>query len=175
MYLNLQIGQSISFVVPYGSFICTLLNAKAHNAHVHAKFQVIFQDCMNIKQNYQALATLFNMTCVETKEVKLLERVFYISGPEDENTTFFEITWFISELQKFRHCKFCNMLYKKETAAFCPSCVVKDKSASTIQHAYWLCSNDPHFRICKERLKREWEELSEETSFYEGAWRQAVV
>jgi hypothetical protein len=163
--------KNVYFVASYGCFQFTLLNSRIRSndngkPFVHAKFHVIFQDCLNIKQNYSDLSKLFDMKLINTKKDKILEKVFYINGYYDNELTYKEMTTFIDLIFRIHICKYCSKLYitiDDLMLALCKNCETLNTNAIKIQNAYRLAHDNPNYHMCKTRLLKEFDELTAET------------
>jgi hypothetical protein len=133
------------------------------NPVVNAKFHVIFQDCLNIKQDYVTLSTVFNMKFLNSNKDKLLEKILHVNGNYNDDNSFKEISSFINLIFSIKTCNHCKSLYKchhdHSAVPLCFGCIHKKIQASKIQKAFRNAIENPTYTMCKNRLIREYNEL----------------
>jgi hypothetical protein len=111
------------------------------------------------------------MKLITTKKEKILERVFYINGYYENESTYKEMTTFIDLIFRIHICKYCSKLYISQlninstvnsTVKLCTDCETLNKNAMKIQNAYREAHDNPSYNMCKTRLLKEFYELIDE-------------
>ncbi len=162
--------KKLYFVSSYGCFQFTLLNSKLSHEQdgkifIHAKFHIIFHDCLNIKQNYSELSQLFDMKFFHSKRDKLLEKVIYVSGYYDDSSTYKELSDYIETLFQNQVCKYCSKLFHSDscfrTHSLCQECSYLDLSAMRIQEAFRTAYTNPNYEMCQKRIFKEFQEFDD--------------
>ncbi len=163
---KIPLHDSIHFLTPFGSFQISLLHSKirhqSNGIFIDADIHILFKNLTNRKHNFFDISHILDMRLLDTKLDKNVEKIIHIHGFSNEENTYTELSQFIQSIFKLKKCHYCKNIYLENSPdeGLCIACHVLDKNAKIIQNATRNAFYNPKYFLCKQRLKKEFEELN---------------